>query len=60
MYAMFDLTSKQERAVMNMETFLNIRSHREKFESYEVFCNYFDLLSRKCNKKRKKLELLAS
>ena len=46
------LTNKQIEAIFKMEEFAGVSSHRESFENKEDFQAYWDLLDKKCRKKK--------
>lgn len=47
------LTDKQMEAIFKMEEFAGISSHREIFNNKEEFQSYWDLLDKKCKKKKR-------
>jgi len=53
---MIQLTPKQENAIISMENFIDIKNHRLSFDNYEEYSEYFELLQKKCSKKRKILD----
>lgn len=57
---MYNISINQENAIWKMENFCGIKSHKTIFESKAEFDEYFELLQKKWNKKKKLLDNVSS